>query len=338
MAAGARRSRRELAAGFAAWLHARDGGEVAVEVTRPQSGLSSETVFVEGGGQSLAVRLPPAGEPIFPDYDLARQFRVQSALAGTGIPVAVPLALETDERFVGAPFLVMPRLAGRTLSTVPPYPAAGWLHDADVATQARVVDEFAALLAAIHRLDPAALDLGQLSGGGPTLDGMLDYWDAYLGWAGESPQLPRYRAALAHLRATIPDAAAPCLLWGDPQFVNLVYDDAARPVAVLDWEMAALGPAEVDLGWFLALHEGAAETAGTDLPGWPGRDAFVARYSAALGREMRDLQWYELFAHVRSGAIVVRIGELLARAGVPNDWTANVPQLRHIDRLLGARA
>jgi aminoglycoside phosphotransferase (APT) family kinase protein len=98
--------------------------------------------------------------------------------------------------------------------------------------------------------------------------------------------------------------------------------------------MAAIGPPEVDLGWFLALHEGACETAGTVLPGDPGRAAFVAAYEAALGRPVGDLRWYELFAHVRSGAIVLRIGELMARAGVPNTWTSDVPQPRHVRRLL----
>lgn len=339
MAAGARRSRRELAAGFAAWLSARDSEDVQVEVTRPQSGLSSETVLLEAVSarrtQSLVVRLPPTGEPLFPDYDLTRQQRVQAALLGTGVPVAEPLALETDLQWVGAPFLVMPRIPGRTLTTAPPYPAEGWLHDAEPAVQARVLDDLAGTLARIHRLDPSTLDLGELSGGGPTLDGMLDYWDAYLGWATtDTAGAEVYRDALLWLRKNLPETVGTCLLWGDPQLVNLVYDESCRTAAVLDWEMAAIGPPEVDLGWFLALHEGACETAGRVLPGDPGRDAFVAAYEAALGRPVGDLRWYELFAHVRSGAIVLRIGELMARAGVPNTWTSDVPQPRHVRRLL----
>jgi aminoglycoside phosphotransferase (APT) family kinase protein len=325
--------------GFAAWLTARDGVDTQVEVTRPQSGLSSETLLLEAtstqGAQSLVVRLPPTGEPLFPDYDLARQQRVQAALGRTDVPVAAPLALETDERWVGAPFLVMPRVAGRTLGTSPPYPGAGWLHDAEPAVQARVLDDAAALLARIHRLDAAALDLGELSGGGPTLKGMLGYWADYLDWATtDDVGAAVYREALGWLGDHVPDTTETCLLWGDPQLVNLVYDDDARAVAVLDWEMAAVGPPEVDLGWFLALHEGAGETAGGSLPGDPGRAAFVDAYSRALGRPVGDLRWYELFAHVRSGAIVLRIGELMARAGVPNTWTADVPQPRHVRRLL----
>jgi aminoglycoside phosphotransferase (APT) family kinase protein len=339
MAAGARRSRRELADGFGAWLSARDGVAVSVEVTRPQSGLSSETVMLEAtsvmGVQSLVVRLPPAGEPLFPDYDLERQARVQSALGATAVPVAKPLALETDEKWVGAPFLVMPRIAGRTLTSAPPYPGSGWLHDAKPAVQSQVMTDFATMLGQIHRLDFATLGLGELSGGGPTLHGMLDYWDSYLSWATSDEDAGAlYREALKWLRLNVPETASICLLWGDPQLVNLVYDDDFRASAVLDWEMAATGPAEVDLGWFLALHEGACETAGSVLPGDPGRDAFIASYSASLGRDVKNLPWYELFAHVRSGAIVLRIGELMARDGMPNGWTSKVPQLTQVRRLL----
>lgn len=339
MAAGARRSRPVLAEGFTGWLRSREAGDVEVQVTRPQSGLSSETVFVEAtsaqGTQSLVVRLPPVGEPLFPDYDLARQQRVQTALERTTIPVAAALALETDEQWVGAPFLVMPRIAGRTLTTSPPYPGNGWLHDATAGVQAQVLDDVATLLADIHRLDVTELELGELSGGGPTLAGMLDYWRAYLTWATTDLEAARvYEDGLDWLAAHLPDTDETALLWGDPQLPNLVYDDDARAVAVLDWEMATLGPPEVDLGWFLALHEGAGETAGQTLPGDPGRDAFIAAYSRALGRPVGDLRWYELFAHVRSGAIVLRIGELMARSGVPSSWTADVPQPRHVRRLV----
>ena len=341
MAAGARRSRRELALGFSAWLSARDGVDVTVEVTRPQSGLSSETVMLDAssvlGKQSLVVRLPPSGERLFPDYDLKRQARVQTALGETAVPVAKPLAVETDQQWVGAPFLVMPRIPGRTLTSAPPYPAAGWLYEAEPAVQSRVMTDFATMLGEIHRLDFATLDLGELSGGGPTLHGMLDYWDDYLTWATSDEDASAiYREALDWLRANVPETAGICLLWGDPQLVNLVYDDDFRATAVLDWEMAAIGPAEVDLGWFLALHEGACETAGAVLPGDPGRDAFIAAYSASLGRNVENLRWYELFAHLRSGAIVLRIGELMALDGMPNDWTTKVPQRRHIRRLLEA--
>ncbi|NKS78483.1 phosphotransferase [Rhodococcus hoagii] len=42
----------------------------------------------------------------------------------------------------------------------------------------------------------------------------------------------------------------PVLCWGDSRIGNIMYRDFA-PVAVLDWELAALAPREVDVGWFV---------------------------------------------------------------------------------------
>ena len=42
--------------------------------------------------------------------------------------------------------------------------------------------------------------------------------------------------------------------WGDARVGNTLYRDFT-PVAVLDWEMATVGPREVDLAWMIFLHE-----------------------------------------------------------------------------------
>jgi aminoglycoside phosphotransferase (APT) family kinase protein len=334
------RSRDALAAGFAAWFAAREGSRPPpVRVERPQPGLSSDTVLLcVDGSREYVARLPPVGDGLFPDYDLARQHRVQRALGDTPVPVAPPLALETDESWVGAPFLLMPRVAGRTLTTRPSYLTDGWLAETATETQAALVERFVATLAAIHRLDASGLDLGPLSGGGPDLPGMLDFWERYLDWTSAADEAAAiYHDALRWCRANLPPRPpAPGLLWGDPQLVNLVIDEKGGIAAVLDWEMAGLGPAEVDLSWFLVLHEHAADTAGTDLPGWPGRAAVVDRYAALLGRDVADLHWYDVFANLRSGAIVLRIGALMSAAGHPATWTTGVPQHRVLSGLLGA--
>ena len=84
--------------------------------------------------------------------------------------------------------------------------------------------------------------------------------------------------------------------------------------------MATIGPAEVDLGWYLVLHRMAVDRCRTDLPGFPGRDATVAAYRSRLGRDLDDLRWYEAFAALRSGAILVRAARLLAAMGIDDSW------------------
>jgi aminoglycoside phosphotransferase (APT) family kinase protein len=100
--------------------------------------------------------------------------------------------------------------------------------------------------------------------------------------------------------------------------------------------MSGVGPAELDLSWFLVLHEHAAETAAAELAGFPGRDTIISWYEAAAGRKVADLHFYDVLANLRSGAIVLRIGAIMAMAGHPASWTAHVPQPRHLARLIGA--
>ena len=250
------------------------------------------TVVTADGEDDYVARLPPIGPGLFPDYDLARQRQVQAVVGATGIPVAEPLALETDESWIGSPFLLMPRVAGHTLTTSPSYLTDGWLAKQPREQQEAVIRRFVRMLAAIHRLSLDSLDLGELTGGGPELSHVLDYWDRYLDWATkDTAGADIYRRGLTWCRDHLPTAPPPpCLLWGDPQLTNLVIDDDGGFAAVLDWEMSGRGPAELDLAWFLVLHEHAAETAGTTLPGDPAGQTVLEWYAAALGRDVADLE------------------------------------------------
>jgi aminoglycoside phosphotransferase (APT) family kinase protein len=90
-----------------------------------------------------------------------------------------------------------------------------------------------------------------------------------------------------------------------------------EPVAVLDWEMATLGPGEVDLGWFLFMNRYLASVAGVpQLPGFPSREAAVAHYEACVGRAVRELGWFEAFAAFRYGAVWLRVVQRFADAGL----------------------
>ncbi len=314
-------------------------------LSRPATGLSSETLFAEaawstGSGPAtaeLVMRLPPAGEGLFPTYDLRAQAEVQDRLASTSVPVARPIAFEPDPAWVGAPFILMPRVAGRVLATQPPFLKAGWLREAGEEDQAALHRSFTDVLGDIHRLDWQALELGFLSRpGGTDIEAEIDWWADYLDWASDGHPLPVLADALAWCRETRPEQLpGSCLLWGDVQFANAVFGEDLRPAAVLDWEMASIGPAELDLGWFLALHRMTVDTCGSDLPGFPGRSATVAAWERRVGRPAVELEWFETFAVLRSGAILVRVARLLAADGVDDSWlTRGAPQLELLRAVL----
>src|SRR5437588_845211 len=61
----------------------------------------------------------------------------------------------------------------------------------------------------------------------------------------------------------------PDVVWGDSRIGNVMYRDF-RPCAVLDWEMAALGPRELDLAWMIYAHAVFEDLARVfELPGMP---------------------------------------------------------------------
>jgi aminoglycoside phosphotransferase (APT) family kinase protein len=288
------------------------------------------------------VRLPPDGDGLFPHYDLAAQGRIQALLASSGVPTVVPLAMEEDERFVGAPFMLMPRLPGRVVQAEQPYLRRGWLAEASAPEQARLHGQFVDALAAIHAVaweEAGGADIlaarSQRDDHG-WLGPELAHWARYLEWAGGGTTPESFGRALDWCRTHRPSPEPPAsLLWGDVQLGNVLVGEDLSLVAVLDFEMATIGPAEVDVAWLLVLHDMAVARCGGDLPGFLSRQDVIARHEARLGRALTDLRWYEAFAALRSGAILVRAARLLARLGIDDSWlTQHNPTVEVLERLI----
>jgi aminoglycoside phosphotransferase (APT) family kinase protein len=326
--------------GFTRWLGARRPDASAPRVapiSQPATGLSSETLLLEvdwpdgepagdeTAHESLVARLPPDGDGLFPVYDLAAQGLVQNLVADAGLPAVVPVAVELDDAWVGAPFLLMPRVGGRVVRADKPFLRSGWLAESAADDQARLHAGFLDLLSGIHHIDVTDGRCDFLPGAAQrttntTLAGEIERWAAYLTWAAEGDIPAVFADALAWCRRRLPQPEPPaCLLWGDVQLGNVLVADDMTIAAVLDFEMASIGPAELDLAWFLVLHRMTIERCGGDLPGFPDRAATVA-YESRLGRPVADLRWFEVFAALRSGAIMVRAARLLARLGVDDSW------------------
>lgn len=333
--------------GFTRWLRARrpDAPDFRLApIGQPSTGLSSETLLVDVDWspgtesdegpvrQSLVARLPPNGDGLFPVYDLAAQGQVQEIVAAAGLPAVVPLAVELDESWLGAPFLLMPRVDGRVVRNDKPFLRTGWLAESSATDQGRLHAGFLDLLAGIHRIDVHAATLDFLPGAGlapshSTLAGELERWTRYLEWAADGDVPAVFTDAVRWCRRRLPDPEPPVsLLWGDVQLGNVLVGDDMTVTAVLDFEMASVGPAELDLAWYLVLHRMTVERCGGDLPGFPDRATTVAAYEFRLGRAVADLRWFEVFAALRSGAIMVRAARLLARLGIDDSWlTAGNP-------------
>jgi aminoglycoside phosphotransferase (APT) family kinase protein len=329
MGISAARDLEAVRLGFTRWLRNWRPDGPAPEVApigRPSTGLSSETLFLEvdwagdeTGPERLVARLPPNGDGLFPHYNFTLQGQVQEMVAGAGLPAVVPLAVESDETWVGAPFLLMPHIEGRVVRADKPFLRTGWLAEATADDQARFQRGFLDLLAGIHRIELNTDQRASLPGG--TLADEVDRWADYLEWAAAGDVPSVFTDGLSWCRARLPDPEPPAsLLWGDVQLGNVMVADDMTIAAVLDFEMSFVGPAELDLAWFLVLHRMTVDRCGGDLPGFLNRAETIRAYEERLGRTVADLLWFEVFAAVRSGAIMVRAARLLSSLGIDDSW------------------
>ena len=300
-------------------------GTVA-DLVHPTAGLSNETVIVTLSSRTrVVVRLPPAVAS-FPDHDFLLQARVAELAGSAGLPVPGPIVTEPDESFVGSPFLVMPFVDGDI-----PGPASvfdRWLPEASPEDQRPAQTAMLDPLAGRAAGDWAGWAVGaELRGANSGLADEVAWWRRFLDWAADGSPHPRFVAVLDWCASTCPTPSAPpSLVWGDPRLENLIFDEHRRVLAVLDWELATIGPAEMDLGWYLGLERILRQmTGGMTVPGFRDDEQVVTDWSAAVGRPAEDVEWHEIFAVARSICINVRQAAISAAAGVdyllPGDET-----------------
>jgi len=213
---------------------------------------------------------------------------------------------------LGTPFLVMPRIEGEAPPDIPPYVFEGWLLDAAPADRSRLQRGALGVLARLHEITPDAADLSFLAHpehGDTPLDQQLGYQRWYYEWAREGVRYPVIERTLAWLDEHRPGEGPPVLDWGDARIGNILFRDF-EPVAVLDWEMATVGPREVDLAWMIFLHRFFADLAERfELPGIPGfmeRAEVVDEYESLTGYSVRDLEWFEVLAALKFAIVSVR--------------------------------
>src|SRR3954453_8522621 len=98
----------------AAWLQREHPGLLAGPPTAAlvTGGRSNLTYLLDDGDRRLVLRRPPLGHVLATAHDMAREYRVLTALSGTAVPVPRPLAFCPDPEPTGAPFYLMEHVDG----------------------------------------------------------------------------------------------------------------------------------------------------------------------------------------------------------------------------------
>jgi aminoglycoside phosphotransferase (APT) family kinase protein len=351
------RSVAALAPALESWLAGRTAATVWPAVTNVRvpdtGGLSSTSVLFEvhwGGGRrgSYVARMAPEASavPVFPSYDLPGQFQLIGQVAARcDIPLPALRWNEPDGGPLGAPFFVMEQVDGQIPLDNPPYVFAGWLLDATPARRARLERASVGILARLHAIPDAAAAFPSLRppAGVDPLRWHVSRQRDYYQWAlaGDGIRVPIIERSLDWLDGHWPRDPGPAVLsWGDARIGNIIYADF-EPAAVLDWEMAALGPRELDVSWFVFLHrffQDIAEFFG--LPGLPGflRRSGVERcYTELSGQPLRDMDFYLTYAALRHAIVMARIKRRMIHFGedqVPADPDDYVMHRASLEKLL----
>jgi len=352
------RDRSELHRRLEAWLATKVAGASISELVVPESnGMSSETLLFdatweEAGtvhAQGCAARLSPdpAAVPVFPVYDLDRQFRVMRLVAErSSVPVPATLWMEPDAAYIGAPFFVMERVDGVVPPDIMPYPFGSWLSEATLEDQRRLQDASVGVLAALHGMDVTHDDIAFLEldrPGDTALKRHLAEQRSYYEWVvADGAPSPLIERTFTWLEDNWPGDEGPAVIsWGDSRIGNMMYRDF-EPVAVLDWEMVATGPREIDIGWMVYLHrflDDIAVQAG--LPGMPHFmriDDVSTTYQELSGHTPRDLAFHTMYAALRHAIVMNRVARrqiLFGEMEMPLDPDDLIMHRATLERMLG---
>ncbi len=292
-------------AALATWLAAHVAGfagPLAVEQFR--GGQSNPTYKLVTPGKSFVLRRKPPGAILKGAHAVEREAQVLIGLGKAGFPVAHVHALCTDEAVIGSWFYVMDMVEGRIF-----WDAA--LPELAMAERAACYDAMNAAMAALHRVDYAAVGLGDYGKPGNYFARQIGRWSRQYREDELAGRDANMDALVEWLPAHIPPGEETAIVHGDFRIDNMIFHPTEpRILAVLDWELSTLGHPLADFAYHAMMYrmppDIVAGIGGMDPAalGLPSEAEYVAAYCARTGRgEIANWDFYLAFNFFRLAAI-----------------------------------
>jgi aminoglycoside phosphotransferase (APT) family kinase protein len=264
-----------------------------------EGGGSNFTFLLQRESSWFVLRRPPR-PPLPPSaHDVVREARLQLAMRDAGftrLPTIV--AVCEDDSLLGVPFYVMEYLDG----FVPTDELPPGLEEEP--SRRALGNDLVDALVEIHAADLTTPGLAAFTRPGSYNERQVrrfaQLWDV-----NKTRELPRVPEVGAWLADNVPEPLSPTVVHGDFRLGNTMVarDDPTRILAVLDWEMGAIGDPRADVGYLLSTYSepgGPPNLLGTSpvtaLAGFPARAELVERYVARSGRDVEPLAWFEALA------------------------------------------
>lgn len=290
------------------YLSKRIGTRPTLQASLLQGGRSNLTYLITDGERQLVLRRPPLGHVLPTAHDMAREFRVQTSLYGSSVPVAEQLLLCQDVDLIGAPFYIMEKVEGRVLR-----------DESDALTLSpsegeRACSALVDILVALHSLDQNSIGLGDLGKPEGYLERQLQRWTYQLERS-QMRHLEGVEEIKRKLWTSLPPSGRPTIIHNDYRFDNLMFseNDAKRIVAVFDWEMATIGDPLADLGLLLVYWHDASDALRdqipvarriTTQPGFWTRSEVASQYEAKSQRSVGLIGFYMLLGYFKLAVVL----------------------------------
>jgi aminoglycoside phosphotransferase (APT) family kinase protein len=304
------------------WISAHVGAVAApFEFELIAGGRSNLTFAVtDAEGRRFVLRRPPLGHVLETAHDMGREFRILSALRGTGVPVPEPLAFCADPDVNGAPFYLMEFADGAIL------------RDADEAERGfaepdrgRLADALVRTLGDLHAIDPDAVGLGTLGRPDGYVERQLRRWQRQWELA-RSREIPAIDEVHRRLSERIPEPQRRSIVHGDYRIDNMVFRPDGTVRAVLDWELCTLGDPLADVGLLAVYWARPGDDAVSLLlaqapsraPGFPERAELLDAYARHTGADLSEIDFYIALGYWKLACIAEGVYARY-RAGVMGD-------------------
>jgi len=242
--------------------------------------LSFNLEWVENGKrelQKLVARIYPGKNA---DVKVQREATTMKRLLELGYPVPLVHIVESEKSQLGQPFMIMDRIDGGTLDDKMRENADKWMN------------EFSTLFVKLHQLDwKKMLDTPETY----PIDDPYYYIRSTL--SGYEKDLEHFQrqdlSPIIHwLQRRINDVPCktPSIIHGDFHPFNILLDENENPF-VIDWGASKIADFRSDLAWTLLLHY--AYSTEED------RNTTLKSYETILGREVEEIEYFEVLATLR---------------------------------------
>jgi aminoglycoside phosphotransferase (APT) family kinase protein len=276
------------------------GDDPPFSVAPLAGGGSCEVAAIDRGDARWVLRRAPSHASSATAHDVLREFRILDAIKDQPVRIARPVLACDGGAVFDAPFYVMERINGIPIrDTIP----ESWAATPE--SHGRALEELVDALVEIHAIDWEACGLGDMAHDGDYLGRQLARWIAQLD-SYQSRELQAARDIRTWLNAHRPVGQPPALCHGDYKLDNVLFavDSPPELLAVVDWEMAAIGDPIVDLAWALIFHpgpEGTVPLGRSKDPRFavdqlPTRAQLIERYATRSGRDVGAIGWYDVFS------------------------------------------